>query len=81
MGDKSNRLEDIGDVKTWIAEHDGRINAYWEQQRALNERFEGRLDMFAARLLALEKKVMWFAGVAAAAGGIFGSAISKGFIG
>ncbi len=65
----------MSDVKAWIADHDGRNDAYWEAQHSLNGKTEESLDMNALRLAALEKRIVWITGFAAAVGAGIGSAI------
>jgi len=60
-------------IKLWVAEHDGRIEAWWVNQRSWNEKVEERLSDLTIRLSAVEKRMMWFAGAAAATGGWLGS--------
>ncbi len=72
---RPERIDTIEDVKTWIADHDGRIDAYWDAQHALNERTTDTLEALTHRLGALEKKVVMFAGIAAGAGGLLGTFI------
>ncbi len=61
----------------WIAEHDGRINAYWEAQHKLNEQTEAKLNAYGTRLMALEKKVLLFAALGAIAGSILSQVIAR----
>lgn len=65
------RLEiKLVDISRWQAEHDGRINAWWEEQFRTNKDH-------SERLRSLESKVMWFSGFAAGVGAILGSVITK----
>jgi len=73
----SERPQDLDEVKLWIAEHDGRINAYWETQHTWNERVDSRHQDLYSRISALEKKVMWVAGAAAVLGSLLGTLIPK----
>ncbi len=67
--------------ETWRAEHDGRINAYWEAQFKLNTETHHALESLRIRITAVEKRVMLIAGGASVAGGamgaIVGAVISK----
>ena len=69
-------LKDLDDVKLWIAEHDGRIEERWEQQWRENRHTKDTLDRHDAALQSLEKRIAWFAGMAAALGSIGGTMIS-----
>jgi len=85
---RPTKLDTIDDIKMWIADHDGRIDAYWEAQFKLNDKTEGKFvtfgdnteGKFAAyglRLAAVERRVMWFAGVAAGIGSVVGGLLTK----
>ena len=37
-------IDDLDDVKAWIAHHDGRIGALWDAQHEWNRKVERRLD-------------------------------------
>lgn len=67
----------LHDISLWQAEHDGRINAWWENQRNWNSRVEVKMCRASDRLSALEKKVMWFSGFAAAVGSVAGVLVTK----
>ena len=66
-------ITSLDDVKTWIAEHDGRIDAYWDAQFRLNSKMEDKLAEVNVRLNAVEKRIAWIAGGAAAVGALAGS--------
>jgi hypothetical protein len=68
--------ERIEGGETWRAEHDGRINAYWEQQFRLNAKLEAMMTSFDKRLTAVERRVFWVSGFAAGIGSLIGVAIS-----
>jgi len=70
------RIEDLDDVREWIAEHDGRIDAYWKAQFKLNDRNEEKMGAISHRLTIVERKVWQAAGFAAAAGSIVGAFLS-----
>lgn len=55
----------------------GRIDAYWEAQFRWNEAREGEIHNLEKRISALEKRVMWFAGVAAAVGSSLGHVLIR----
>lgn len=60
----------------WRAEHDGRINAWWEAQRTWNAKTDQKMHNFGVKLSALEKKVIFFSGFAAALGSGLGALIT-----
>jgi len=66
-------------VKTWIAEHDGRINAYWEAQHDWNARQETAIRDLTSRLQAVEKRVIWLSAIAAGGGGVLGNLLGGAF--
>ena len=67
---RPTRISDLDDVKAWIAEHDGRIDAYWSQQFRLNIKCEEKHALLDRRVGSLEKRVwlMAFAGAGLGAG-------------
>lgn len=74
---RPNRIESIEDIKIWIADHDGRIDAWWVQQHSWNKSMEGNTRSCETRLTALEKKVMYFSGASAAFGSVIGALIAN----
>lgn len=78
---KSERLEvaikecqdEIRGHDTWIANHDGRINAWWDAQHKWNAMIDIWRDGISKRLNRLEWRVAWIAGVAATVGALLGS--------
>ncbi len=73
----TDRPQNLEDVKAWIAEHDGRIDAYWKAQHRLNDRTEARFAAFGLRLEAVERRVLWISGAAATLGGVLGGLLPK----
>ena len=71
------KVETIDDVKAWIAEHDGRIDAWWYSQHKLNEKMEDRMDCYSRRLHIVEKRMMFWAGAAGAIGAFLGGLIPR----
>ncbi len=67
------RLETLDDVKMWIAEHDGRITAWWDQQHKWNGNMDLKCEAMNKRLTAVEKRVIFFSGFAAAVGALIGN--------
>ena len=60
------RLERIvTDGQKWQAEHDGKINAYWNEQFRINKDY-------GIRLSSIERKVVYASGAAAMAGAVIG---------
>jgi len=62
----------------WEAEHDGRINAYWEQQFKTNGEIKLLTEKLSDRVMGVERKVMYISGFAAAIGGLIGGLAAKG---
>ena len=77
---RPERIETLEDVKIWIADHNGRIDAFWAHQHAWNEGVKKQLVSGERRLTALEKKVMYFSGAAAALGSVVGALLAKALI-
>lgn len=71
------RLEDLEDVKQWIAAHDGKITAYWEQQHSWNKTADHNFRDIYSRLTSIEKKIMWVAGMGATLGAFLGVLLPK----
>jgi hypothetical protein len=71
------RIETIEDVRTWIAEHDGRNNAYWRQQHEWNGIADKKFSETDKRITAVEKRVIFWAGAAATLGALIGSGIGS----
>ena len=72
-----SRINDLDDVKQWIAEHRGRIDTYWQHQHRFNDSMEARIHEVTSRLTAIEKKLIFVSGMAAALGGTIGTLISR----
>ena len=70
---RPEKVSNLEDVIHWIQDHDGRIDAYWEQQHKWNARIETQMGEVYTRLTAIEKRVVFFAGAAAAAGALIGN--------
>ena len=68
---------DVQGVLLWIAEHDGRIDAWWEEQKRWNRDFEKEVRIqqhgFELRLSAVEKRMIYVAGIASGFGSILGT--------
>lgn len=86
----ASRIESLDDVRAWIAEHDGRINAWWESQHQWNAREESRrlaregelsdrIDRISDRVHSLERRVVYVAGVMSALGALGGNLILSTF--
>lgn len=72
--DRLARLEELlHEQQVWAAAHDARINEKWENQNELNATVAHRLNGFHSRLLSAEKRIIWLAAGAAAAGGALGN--------
>lgn len=66
--------QDLQAVLLWIAEHDGRIEAWWDQQHRWNLSFEKEVRLsqreLSTRLTSVERRMIYVAGIAAGAGSI-----------
>ena len=66
--------KDLDDVKLWIADHDARIDAWWQEQKTWNVKFEKEVRAtqhgFDIRLSAVEKRMIYVAGFGAGVGSI-----------
>jgi hypothetical protein len=72
---RPDRVETLEDVKAWIADHDGRIDAWWDAQHQQNRDNEHWKRKIQERLTALEKRVVWISGMAAGSGAGIGTVI------
>lgn len=70
---RPQKIEDFDDLKTWIADHEARSDTRWEVQFDHNARIERDLLALGTRITALEKRVMWVAGIFAGAGSTIGT--------
>ena len=75
---KPVKVDTLEDCRMWIAEHHGRTEAWWVQQRALNVKTEASLEQLTLRISSIEKRMMWIAGFAAAVGSLLGNLIMGG---
>ena len=71
------RIESLNDVKMWIAANDARIDAFWDQQHKWNDTADKKFYNFRLRLEAVEKRVVWIAGIASGLGSTMGFLLSK----
>lgn len=74
---RPEKIIDLDDVKTWITDHDARIDVYWENQHERNKNMDNLLTRLGDRMSSVEKKVMWFAGVASLLGAILGGLVAS----
>jgi hypothetical protein len=70
-------LERLRNLELAQAEQTGRGEERWEGQKRLNEQLADTLTNHERRLVALEKRVMYFSGVSAALGASLGGIVSK----
>jgi hypothetical protein len=73
----SEEQERVRNLELAQAEQTGRGEERWEGQKRLNEQLSGTLKNHERRLVALEKRVMYFAGVSAALGALLGGVASR----
>jgi hypothetical protein len=69
--------ERVRNLELAQAEQMGRGEERWEGQKRLNEQLSGTISNHERRLVALEKRVMYFAGVSAALGALLGGVASR----
>jgi len=74
--DKLTSVSSLEDIKVWIAEHDGRTNAYWEAQHKWDSEMASCMKELKDRLTAVEKKVFFISGMASAIGAIAGTLLT-----
>ena len=73
---RPERIHSLEDVKMWIAEHDGRIDAWWDAQHRLNSDNAGKFTNLERRITAVEKKVFLISGAASGAGALIGTLVA-----
>ena len=77
--ERVKELEEAMDrARLWMAEHDGRINAYWDEQHRHNKNVDDEMRKLATSLNALERRVVTICGIAAGAGSVIGTILSTG---
>lgn len=68
-------MDNLEDVKMWIAAHDGRISAYWEAQFKLNQDIKDDISNLRTRVSSLERKVIYICAIASASGAGIGNVV------
>jgi len=64
MGRSSKqRIETTEDIINWIFEHDGRIDAYWENQHKWNSKVDDNFKEYDKRMSSVEKRMIMFSTV------------------
>ena len=74
---RPEQIESLEDVKHWIYDHDGRIDAWWEAQHEWNAKKEILDASFEKRLSAVERRMAAVSAAAAAIGAVAGTMLSK----
>lgn len=85
--DMADTDERLGQVEKWIAGHEARCTIQWEHQgqwnqdretelKGLREMIESKFDAVFKRLSAIDKRLAWFTGLAAAAGSTVGALLT-----
>lgn len=71
-------------LKLWEVEHDARINAKWERQEEENDEvvdkmavIHDRISATNKRVSSIEKKIIWFCGIAAGVGAVIGTSLPQ----
>jgi len=67
----------LNKLDLWVAAHDARIDAYWDAQHNWNAKIDTGASQALSRISSIERKMMWWAGFAAAAGSVVGSLIGR----
>jgi len=77
MGNNSGQERTCSDkhekMNKWVAEHDGRINAWWESQRRWNKGVEKDVRDIFTRVRCLEHRVIFASGFIGCIGAIIGA--------
>ncbi len=68
--DHPAKIDTVEDAATWIHSHDGRIDAWWDMQHALNKDNAARFTSMEKRLASVESRVIWAAGLGAGLGAL-----------
>jgi hypothetical protein len=68
-------INSLEDVKVWIAEHDGRIDAWWDAQHQWNTSHHESHGAIHSRLASIERRIIYVSGIFAGAGGLLGSLV------
>ena len=83
-GETMDAPKTMEDVILWIASFQSANDERWKYQESFNQRLQTRvhddLKEIESRLSSLERKIMWLTGAAAAAGGLLGHIISRGWM-
>jgi len=74
---RPEKIETVDDIRLWITDHDARIDVWWHDQHEWNKSTEYKMHSLVERLTAVEKRVMWLSGAAAAVGSIIGALLVK----
>lgn len=72
----NERPQTVEELALWAAEHDGKINAYWEAQHKWNYKKDTADVARDRRVTAIEKKVIVLCTLSAAVGSVIGSIVS-----
>ena len=64
------KIDSLEDAASWIHSHDGRIDAWWQQQHALNKDHSLRFQALEKRIASVENRVIWAAGLGAGLGAL-----------
>jgi len=70
--------ERITSLELYRASHEGKITAWWESQFSWNSKKEREDHTRDTRLTAVEKRVVWLAGLAAGVGAYVGNYFQGG---
>ncbi len=57
-------IHDPETQRLWSVAHDAKIDVYWANQHAWNERMMNQMEALGARLQKVENRLVWLAGLA-----------------
>lgn len=77
MSDGSGPLTDLNSTIQDLVTHKAVSKVKWEHQEAANKNMDNQITDVTKRLTALERKVIWMTGFAAAIGSGVGSILIK----
>lgn len=75
----SAKIESIEDVRIWAVDRDATSGPRWRNQWRCNDEYEAEMNLLNGRVSAMEGKILWLAGFAAALGGLVGALVPKLF--
>lgn len=65
---KVQDIHTLDEIIVWAVDHDSYISVWWKSQHEWNPKQEKKMELMAARITALEKRLVFVAGGASAIG-------------